>query len=369
MPSLDVSSRDMSSHRLVSEKLASVQDAVDRYLADESVQAVCLSGSLMAGLGTPYSDIDIFVVTTDRSGESQHGRGQDRLGVEFRSPEWLYQVADLARPFAATLDDNYPLTTSSGLIEDAVRLKIGRELKNSPELARVKSTLDAGRRNLQKVVISQVALDLASYWMDILGFLTKGDIDSAEMMSVQILLTALDAACIPDDDLYRGAKWIWSRARRSESLAPARPWIRNLLLPHLGTGPMSRPLCMDRMLAAQKLISLALLREWDPDRFLPTPEAAPSGGGDLVRSPYWQVFRVEKSAVLTYQDTRHYELPDLALYCWYAADGCSAAEIEKSVALTYPDSVGRIAEIVNELRRIGAIGDTGDWENLFRPAD
>ena len=369
MSSRDVRFLGMTSHQLVSEKMASVQDTVDQYLANETVLAVCLSGSLIADLGTPYSDIDIFVVTSDGSGALQHGKGQARLGVEFRSAEWLEQVANLARPFAATLDENYPLTTSADLIEDAVRLKIGRELKNSPELVRAKNALDTGRRDLQKLVIAQVALDLASYWMDILGFLTKGDLDSAEMLSSEILLTALDAACVPDGDLYRGAKWIWSRTRRNETLAPAYQWVRDLLMPHLGTCPSGNRLCMDRMLAAQKLISLTLLREWNPDRFLPTPAMAPGGAGDLVRSPYWQVVRVAKSAVLAYQDSRHYFLPDLALCCWYAADGCSEEEIEKSVSLTYPDSTDRIAETINALRSIGAIGDMSDWRKLCLPAD
>ena len=357
----------MISHRLVAEKMARVQDTVDGYVADENVQAVYLSGSLMANLGTPYSDIDIFVVSSDRSGMIHHGLGQDRVDVEFRSAEWLEQVAHLARPYAATLDDNYPLTTSPDLIEDAVRLKIGTELKKSPELSRTRNALDTGQRDLQKLVLSQVALDLAAYWMDILGFLTNGDLDSAEMLSSEILLTALDAACIPDGDLYRGPKWIWSRVRRNESLAPAHQWIRDLLMPYQAARSHGTRLCTDRMLTAQKLVSLALLREWNPDRFLPAPATAPRGGGDLVRSPYWLVTRVAESAVLSYQDTRQYTLPDLALACWYAADGCSGNEIEEIVSLTYPDSSRRVQETIEALRSIGAITNTSDWKKLCLP--
>jgi Nucleotidyltransferase domain len=353
------------SQRLVDEKMAEARDIVNRYVDDENVEAVYLSGSLMAGLGTPYSDVDIFVVSSDRSGTFQHGSGASRVDVEFRSSEWLEQVSSLARPFAATVDDNYTLRTTPDLIEDAVRLEIGTDLKKSPELSATRNALQAGRRDLQKLLISQLAADLGAHWMDALGFLANGDHDSAEILSGEILVTALDAACVPDGDLYRGTKWVWNRVQRNKNLAPAHHWIRGLLLTRSSTGLPGSRICMQRMLAAQKLLSLALLREWNPVRHPPTPAAAPQGDGELVRSPYWVAVRLSNSAVITDRGIRSFTLPDLALACWAAADGLSREELEENMAVTYPDSIRQISKTIDALIGMGAITAVGTWRKLF----
>ena len=355
----------MISQRVADEKISSVSQTFDIYVADESVEAVYISGSLMAGLGTPYSDVDIFVICADRNGMAQHGKGTSRVGVEFRSPQWLEQVAALAAPYTASFEDNYPLTTSPSLIDDAVRLKIGKVLKASPQLSAARNALDAGQRDFQKLLISQLALDLASLWMDALGFLSNSDQDSLGVLSGDILLTALDAACITSGDLYRGTKWIWSRVRRSEDLAPSAEWLRGLLLPQSRTDSRLIQPSMMRLLAAQKLMALALLREWSPGEHSPFPEEAPCGRTGLVRSPYWMAVRMAQGAILTDRDARHFTVPDLALACWAAADGLPRADIHNAVASVYQAKPEKITRTVDALMELGAITPVTAWSDLY----
>jgi len=351
----------VSGSQLLEEKLGAATGVVEHYVADESVEAVYLSGSLMAGLGTPFSDTDVFVITDGAPSEAvQHGAGADRVDVEFRSVEWLDQVTALARPYSSTMYDNQALTTPPGLIDDAVRLRVGHDLKPSPRLTAVRAALDDGDHNLRKLLVSQLAADSGAAWMDALGFLSNGDLDSAGLVAQKVLLIGLDAACAAAGDLYRGGKWVWSRVRRDPVLADAVPWLRDLLLE-----PAARP-TLRRLLAAQEILAFALHRTWYPQRPIPVPTEPPYALDGLVRSPYWMPFSLAAGFYLSERGARHFTAPDLALACWAGARGRSRAEIERQVATVRGDEPELIRQTIDALRAIGAIGDAGQWESLFR---
>jgi hypothetical protein len=345
----------MASQELLDEKLAAANAVVNEYVTTEASEAVYMSGSLMAGLGTSYSDIDIFVITGQREGSVQRGNGKDRIDVQFRSPEWLTQAAALGEPFKATRDDNYPQQISEALVDDTVRLLVGKDLKASEALLATRSSLKKGKKNLQELIISQLTFDLASYWMDALGFIESGDIPELELVSQQIFLTAIDAVCVAEGDLYRGDKWVWGRARRCKYLANAQPWILDLLTGRAVT-PGSGELAIQRMLTAQKLISLALLREWSSGSYPEAPENALAANHGLTRSPYWVPLRLSESAYLINQDTQHFTVSELALACWAAADGVSRDELKADISLTYEEeSAEQIYKTIDGLTKIGAI--------------
>jgi hypothetical protein len=120
---------------------------IEHYLRDDAVEAVCLTGSLTAGLGTEYSDLDVIAIvpadyerpaferTAHHGSTSQHGAGLDRVDVLYHCADWLDDIAALGKPYIATMHDNPAISSGPGnLIEDAVRLKLGQVAKPSRRL-------------------------------------------------------------------------------------------------------------------------------------------------------------------------------------------------------------------------------------------
>jgi hypothetical protein len=351
----------MSNKALFEDKVGMADQVIDRYVNDDSCEAVYLSGSLAAGLGTPYSDVDVFVITpaAGRPGEDgsvvQHGNGLDRVDVEFRTAGWLDEMMALGRAYTSTVDDNQALRTPERRIEDAIRLKLGHVVKSSPRLDEARQVLAAGEGNLRKLVIAHLAAELGGYWMDALGFQCQRDAESMEVISRSILAAALDAACVSGGDLCRGEKWIWSRVRRCELLRDAQPWLRGLFVDSAGGH-------VTRMLAAQKVLAWAILCEWGQGEVSMLRPPGDRQGDGLTRSPHWMLTRMADSAILTDRDQRHYAVPDLAVACWAAADGLPRPELETSISQIFPAAASpAIAAALAGLEKIGAVGPATAW--------
>jgi hypothetical protein len=353
---------------MVEEKLSLARPVIDRYVQDVSIAAVCVTGSLIAGLGTSYSDVDVFAITAPgcRAAEStvEHGVGLDRVEVEIRDPEWLDHIQQVAQPFRARIGDNTIRHFSADQIADAVRIKIGHVAKQSRGLAAVKEGLDSGSQNLRRMMIASIASSLGDDWMDTLGFLSHDDLESVEIVSRDILEKALDCSSVQEGDLYRGKKWIWSRTRRSRNLHDALPWLRELFVDgSRGQAGDYRSRYAPRLLAAQKITALAALREWCPhmpDEYVMAPASFALDG--YIRSQHWILVRMADSAVLTDRDVRHYTVPDLAVACWAAADGVPRPSLVDSVKTLVPTASGRDVEaVIDKLEDIGAITTKSEW--------
>lgn len=358
----------MAEQGLLEDKLKLAGPVIDRYIQDPSIEAVCITGSLIAGLGTSYSDVDLFAIAAPghqiAEPTVEHGVGLDRVEVEIRSPEWLDRIGTVAQPFGARLDDNTLRNYPTGLVADAVRIKIGHIVKHSRGLDVVREKLVSGSDDLRRMMIAHLTSDLGDDWMDVLGFLSHNDFESAEIVSLEILEKAVDCSSVQEGDLYRGKKWVWSRARRSRNLKDALPWLRWLFIDGTqGQAGDQQPRYALRMLAAQKIIALAALREWCPqtsDEYPVSPVSFASGG--YTRSQYWMLVRLADSAILLDRDIRHYTAPDLAVACWAAADGVSRPLLASSVRTMVPTASYRdIEAVIDKLLEIEAITPTPNW--------
>jgi hypothetical protein len=367
---------------LFDSKLAMARPVIDHYVRDDAVEAVCLTGSLTVGLGTAYSDLDVIAIvpagyerpgfgrTAHHGTTSQHGAGLDRVDVLYRSAGWLDEIAALGRPYMATMHDNPAIIRGpADLIEDAVRLKLGQVVKPSPRLRQTRDALTAGAEHLRNFMVAMLAAEVGAAWMDTLGFIDMSDFDSLDVWSRTMLSYALDAACVAENDLYRGQKWIWSRACRTPSLSPVHAWLRYLMLDRDpdGTQWSGDPAWGQRMLLAQKLTTLAILRQrysGELPPMLSTVLAARRSG--LLRSPYWAIIQMTESAIMTDRDDRHYTVPDLAVACWAAADGVTRQELVLDVQRSYPDVARSAIEATTDhLQGIGAIAGEDAWQDLF----
>jgi hypothetical protein len=367
---------------LFDEKLAKARPIIDHYVNDYAVEAVCLTGSLTAGLGTAYSDLDVIAIvpadyerptferTAHHGSTSQHGAGLDRVDVVYQSAKWLDEIAALGQPYIATMHSNPAITIGpANLIDDAVRIKLGQVAKPSRRLRETRDALDSGAEHLRNFMIAKLAAEVGAAWMDALGFIERQDFDSLDVWSRTMLTYALDAACVAENDLYRGQKWIWSRACRTPGLSPVRAWLRHLML-DLDAGRSLRPADPawgQRMLLAQKLMVTAILRQrYSGDLPSMLSAALADRRRGLLRSPYWATVQMTESAIMTDRDDRHYTVPDLAVACWAAADGVQREELVASILRIYPDVArARIEATLDHLMRIGAIAGEDVWQDLF----
>jgi hypothetical protein len=367
---------------LLDSKLAMARPVIEHYVRDDAVEAVCLTGSLTAGLGTAYSDLDVIAIvpagyerpgfgrTAHHGSTSQHGVGLDRVDVVYRSASWLDEIAALGRPYIATMHSNPAIISGpADLVEDAVRLKLGQVAKPSPRLCQTRDALVAGADHLRNFMIAILAADVGAAWMDALGFIELRDFDALDVWSRTMLSYALDAACVAENDLYRGQKWIWSRACRTPGLSPVHAWLRYLMLDRdtnrtLWSGD---PAWGQRMLLAHKLMALAILRQRYSGELPPMLSTVLAGRRPgLLRSPYWAIIQMTESAILTDRDDRHYTVPDLAVACWAAADGVTRQELVLDVQRIYPDTARSAIEATTDhLQALGAIAGEDTWQDLF----
>jgi hypothetical protein len=367
---------------LLDGKLAQARPIIDHYVKDDAVEAVCITGSLTAGLGTPYSDLDVIAIvgedyqrptlgpTAHHGFTTQYGSGLDRVDVVFRSAAELAELATLGQPYVATLDSNPAILHGPvSLIEDAVRLKLGQVAKPSPRLCEARDALTVGEEHLRSFMIAVLATDVGAAWMDALGFIQLRDFDSLEVLSRSMLAAALDAACVAENDLYRGQKWIWNRACRVPALSPVRGWLRHLVLDQNAEGPRqpTGPAWGQRMLLSQKLMVSAILRQRYSGELPAILSAALAGHPrGLIRSPYWAIVQMTQSAIMTDRDERHYTVPDLAVACWAVADGTARKELVRCVRRIYPDAArAAIEATLDHLQELGAISHEDSWGELF----
>lgn len=373
-------------------KVAAARPVIDRYVDDPRVQAVYCSGSLFADLGTPFSDVDLFVVTdtplgeghpTGHYGTTQHRVGDERVDVEYRPSRWLDDLSAVAAPFTATLTNPGPLRAAEKHLDDAVRLRYSEVYKNSTGLDAARAALVDGDTNLRQLIVAAATVDLGNAWEDCLGFLLAGDHDSASLRAGRVHGHALDALCAARGDLYRGEKWIWPRVRRHPELVDGDRLTAPYLTP--AEPVAATTLVARRLLAAQEAAGWAMLHAWrapGPTEgwAFPVPNAVafdspatrPRTPGPL-RSPYWQPVRLADMVLLVDRDIRHYAVPELALLCWLNADGGERAQLEERIHASAEGLLGITPEpalvrtTLDDLLRLGALVTGAAWGALLAP--
>ncbi len=165
--------------------------------------AAYLSGSLVCGLGNPWSDIDIFVITdrkpvgpfakeVETNAVSQHYVNERRVDFEFWRPQ---KVREMARRLAAF--ELGTCKTIQGtvflLIEELFihRLKIGYPLLNSAALREYQALFDFDYFRLYQ---AEEAIRFADALLeDLCGMMESGDLNVALLLSRDVVNAAIDA--------------------------------------------------------------------------------------------------------------------------------------------------------------------------------
>jgi len=250
---------------LKQKKLAHARSVAAEFTDDPGVLGVYLSGSLQAGLGSSASDVDLFVVgetEPDGAEARQFLSGDLRVDVEFRRPAQIEAMMSALGSYTVSREDQSQHRLDRSLLDDAVRLKIGADLKRHLLLEQARTRIDD--TTLRRVLIGTYLDEVRNAQEDAVGVLRDRDFQSAWLSSFQLLMAAFQAFLAGCGELYIGGKWTWQKLSRvaERDELPLR-LFRTVLLGE-GLGPEeSESLVKDRVHLAQALAVAAVTRGWD----------------------------------------------------------------------------------------------------------
>jgi hypothetical protein len=288
------------------------------------------SGSLQAGLGTPASDIDVYVlcasVPSDAPSDLQIHIAETRVDVE-----WLAN-ADVSRGLASLRDEIdacKPLAGQHGPFDQAARIATATflhgNISTATKLSRVaQETLDAARVRWSSELLGGVI----NGYEDLLGFIASADRLSTHVLRTRLVLQALDALCVMSRNYYRGDKWIVARSRGAwpatiakvsfDEEAATEPTAALACVQVLtGVGALGLDACADpALLSAVDRVSASVL-----DR-RPTPT------GPMRNPLFFLSYSTDGGGIVVNRaDREAYSLDLVDAACFVAASGCDACDV------------------------------------------
>jgi predicted nucleotidyltransferase len=332
------------------EKLAQARAGMAGLAADPGVDAIYLAGSLLSGLGSPTSDIDVYAVTTAARQEDavQIKSGKERLDVETFTSDW----ADGALGKVARWEISRTDLRSKGLtreeLDTLIRMRDREVVKDSPALDRITCALDHSGDGLRRMTLALWALEANGHLSDCRGAYADGDLESAALTGQFLMICAGKAVAAAADDLYVGEKWVFRQLRRSAGdrfphadfrrmqaggWAADRDWIGFLTF-------------FQTLMAASQLLGwrAAAVGQWPFWH---------SGEQGYWRHPLYNVVHLTQGVLLNYELRRQFVIkPDVALI-WALCNGRTEAEIIPAAAALgelldggEPVSADRVTEVI-----------------------
>lgn len=234
------------------------------------------TGSLAAGLGHAFSDIDVYVVT-DRETESMTREDDERGRLDLLRVPWAEAARLLgsAAAFTATADDRDQLSLPEKQLSVLVRLVLGVPLRSTPEFDALRAAVDRGA--LRRIVMGRHAQQAAIVAEDAAGALATGDAGTALVASRQAVEAACEVVLGCAGDVYQGRKFLWRRLGRAAAARAVGERAYALLAaePDVGDARAVEAAVLDRLDLTTGLVAECLLRGWDePPRTVAVPPPA-----------------------------------------------------------------------------------------------
>ncbi|WP_331745782.1 hypothetical protein [Streptomyces virginiae] len=291
--------------------------------------SVFLAGAPVAGLGSPRSDIDLFVVSDSITAASsrQIGRNGARFDVEFIRSSEFYSLVQQACSFDVCASDASQLGRMPRARLDLVTRFLLSEIvvDEDGRLAQLHAELVANRESFDHLSIARHAQDVQNMSEDVAGALLNGDIMSAVHQSRQMVLRGAEAYLASKGDPYLGEKWVFAKWRRTVATPAA-----NLL--HLLQGIPSRTpdeshrAVLEQCWVSQDLTVMAATGySYDP---ISSPK-------DVVRGPHWSVLPWRDGLLVTQREGQGVALSREGLLLWAVAHGRSKGEAIKLARSLY----------------------------------
>lgn len=336
-----------------------VRTVLSSVFGERRPRLVFVSGSLAAGLGHAWSDIDVYAVDDTGDVENRaHRLGPHTVQVNAMTPAEAASAVSTCSGFVARSDDRTQIELSEDAVRVAVRLAIAEILYDAHDV--VPPPVER-RAAVRRLLLCRHAATIGSYAEDVLGALSYGERWTALRASELALEHGIEAYLAARDDLYVGPKFLYRRlarqAGRGSGLAAAWELLRR--------GDMSASpadvtaLAIDRLRVASRLVANALLTGFDgPSSSTLSAATTAATRGVLVASPWFCPIRFANGWGLAGPD-RGFRVTEPVVRIWSAFNGLApdavlerlAAEDEAFRALPRAD----FHAAVEHLRTIGAL--------------
>ena len=208
-------------------------------------EAVAITGSIAAGWGNPYSDVDLFVFSdtecelpADESVETW--RNEDPSGLNRQN--WMGRYGDSLvdlkvwpldaprRALARFLDGLNPeMTQVSLLVKDFIyRMSIARPLQGEEFFADARKLIASS--TYRGALARELKMAAENRLNDVVGQLAAGDTLGARVTCMAAAGFMADCCLVMAGDLCRGEKWLLRRLERTPSCGiDARQYCADVL--------------------------------------------------------------------------------------------------------------------------------------------
>lgn len=292
------------------------EEIAKSYVGQKNVESVLLIGSVTAGFGNPYSDLDLYIISDDARVNVPtilHKEGM-RIDVENRPRGWLEKIVREAADFTFTTGELSQLLRSNTHFDTVGRLYYATPLVDHGEFARAHTYLLEHFTEFRRYVMAREVSLLHGLLEDCLGALLVDDVAMASMVSQELLRGALQTFLVGCGSVYLGKKWIPARLR---SVATKDTPVKELLLLCTGSaGLEERGAIAARIRFAQTAVAAALTDGWSEPgaaRWNAWPSIQSS---HLARSLDWMAVRVTDAIVLIQVRGKQFKVPENALRMW-----------------------------------------------------
>jgi hypothetical protein len=305
------------------------------------VVAAYATGSMLAGFGTPTSDLDVVILVADE-GDKELAR-QDGALRRHGSVKADFEVFTLEE-FSITLNscsDFHSAWDTSAIYRLGPRIRLLSQftagihiLKPSAELSEFAKRVVALRTTLLRLSVTRAVIYGNNTHEDVLGLILQKDQIGSLRRSHDLLEFGMDAWCTSQGSIYPDDrfKWLWRRLKLVLPAGNDLSELQALYVPELTTEQLPN-VTQRRISTTQALLAQALIAAWAPNpqalRSLFLPRWSKQVGM-LWRSPKWMSIKGPVSWGLG-EDFRFYEMPLAAIIAWACADGRTARELESII--------------------------------------
>jgi hypothetical protein len=205
---------------------------VEHFPGLAAADAVCLTGSVEAGWGNPYSDIDLYAFSDsglelpdDESVELWPD--SDASGVKWM--RWMGRYGDtcvdlavwplnsvetLLQPYVAAEEPEFCIGVSDAMRDFLYRVSIGRALKGHEQMAELQESLE--RSSYPRALARLLKVMAENALIDVAGQLEANDVLSARAAAMLAARHATDSCLVLAGDLCRNEKWLLRRLERTQ---------------------------------------------------------------------------------------------------------------------------------------------------------
>jgi hypothetical protein len=352
----------VSATRLATEPdLAALADL--EILRKPYVNAAYATGSRLAGLGTPTSDLDVILVVAsdaDKDAAVRDGalkrRGRAPIDVDIVTLVEFADAVDSCADFRATWESDRRRCLSRALPLLSKFTAGVHVVKPSAELTELSERVMVNLPALVQLAVVRAAT-LGYHTNEALfGLALDGDEVAVLRRSHDFLALGLDAWCTSRGSIYADGlyKWVWRRLSRLVRDGPELAALRALYVPETVTVPVP-DVARRRVDVAQGLVAQALL-----GAFATHPLAVPvlplwaAPPGALWRSPRWMPTRTSYAWGLG-EGLRFLEVPVTAIMAWACASGRTSADLAAFVAEEFGVESAGAWSAVQRLLACGAL--------------